>query len=252
MPIMLGSGPNVSRARRVPAWLFWFGLVAVVLLSTGSQAAPVDSMAGNWSSLTLSGNLGAFSPRLQEFRWLLMNQTRLRDDNPDAWRLYEDLLRSQLGYTVNPYASVWLGYVHEWHHQLGKAAFQESRPYGALQFDFPVAGFKAQSRTRLEQRINQVTGNVGIRLRQAFKLRLPLELVDPKLSVFVGDEVLGYLNTNTFGRTGFSENRALAGFSLQLTRVLDVDLGYLGQTQWKIGGDMVFTNNVYANVNCRF
>ncbi|MGX2040246.1 DUF2490 domain-containing protein [Methylocaldum sp. MU1018] len=238
--------------RRVPAWLFRLGLAAGMLLATGAQADSVESMAGNWSTLTLSGNFGDFSPRLQEFRWFLMNQTRLRDDNPDAWRLSEDLLRFQLGYDLNSYASVWLGYVNEWHHSLGKAAFQESRPYAALQFDFPIAGFKAQVRTRIEQRINRVTGNVGVRLRQALKLRLPLEFIDPKLSLYLGDEVFGYLNTNTFGPTGFSENRAMAGFGLKLTRRLSVDLGYLGQTIQKISGDVTLTHNVYANVSYRF
>jgi hypothetical protein len=159
------DGPTNSekpRPRRVPLWLFRLGLAAGILLATGAQADSVESMAGNWSSLTFSGNFGDFSPRLQEFRWLLMNQTRLRDDNPDAWRFYEDLFRLQLGCDINSYASIWLGYVHEWHHSLGKAAFQESRPYGALQFDFPVAGFKTRVRSRIEQWINRFTGNVDI------------------------------------------------------------------------------------------
>ncbi len=245
--------PGEFHARRFRARLFWLGLLAgTFLLAMGVQADSVDSMAGNWSSLTLSGNLGAFSPRLQGLRWAIIDQTRLRDDNPEAWRLNEDQFYSQLGYTINSHTSVWLGYVHDWHHSLGKAAYHESRPYQDLLFDFPIAGLKAKLRTRLEQRVNHATGHVGFRLRQMFTLQLPLKFIDPKLSLYVGDEVLGHLNANSFGPVGFGENRAMAGFSLQLNRQLGVDLGYLGQTIQEIDGDVLLTHNVNANVSYRF
>jgi hypothetical protein len=248
--------PQTGRLRSgnvyVRRFLSRLGLVTGALLSAGALADSVESMAGNWSSLTLSGGFGKFSPRLQEFRWVLIDQTRLRDDNPNAWHLNEDQFYAQLGYAINPYTSVWLGYVHDWHHSLGKAAYHESRPYQDLLFDVPVAKLKAKVRTRLEQRVNHVTGNVGIRLRQMFTFQLPLEFVDPKLSLYVGDEMLFHLNANTFGSTGFSENRAVAGFSLQLTRQLGMDLGYLGQYIQEIGGAVLLTHNVYANVSYRF
>lgn len=246
------ASPGTPETGRSKARRSWVCLVAGLLLSAGAPADSVESMAGNWSSLTLSGSLGGLSPGLQRWRWVLVNQTRLRDDNPDAWRLNEDQLYSQLGYAVNSYASVWIGYVHDWHHPLGKAVYHESRPYQDLLFDFPVAALKTRLRTRLEQRINHTTGDVGIRLRQLFTLKLPLEFINPKLSLYLGDEVLGYLNANSFGPAGFSENRAMAGFSLQLTRQFGVDLGYLGQYIKKIGGDVTLTHNVSANVSYRF
>ncbi|TRX00227.1 DUF2490 domain-containing protein [Candidatus Methylobacter oryzae] len=232
--------------------LDWIVLLAGSLLGTAAQAGSVENMAGNWSSLTLSGSLRAISPKFHQFRWILINQTRLRDDNPSAWRLNEDQFYAQMGYSVNSYTSVWLGYVHDWHHSLGKTAYHESRPYQDLLFDFPVARFKAKIRTRLEERVNQATGNVGIRLRQMATLQLPLVFIDPKLSLYAGDEVLCHLNANSFGATGFSENRAMAGFSFQFNRRLGMDLGYLGQTIQETGGDIVLTHNVNANLSYRF
>ncbi len=249
---IVSNALNNLRPHRLTTRLDWIVLLAGSLLGAAAQAGSVENMAGNWSSFTLSGKLGDFSPRLRGFRWTLINQTRLRDDNPSAWRLNEDQFYAQMGYSVNSYTSVWLGYVHDWHHSLGKTAYHESRPYQDLLFDFPVARFKVKIRTRLEERINQATGNVGIRLRQMATLQFPLVFIDPKLSLYVGDEVLCHLNANSFGATGFSENRAMAGFSFQLNRRLGVDLGYLGQTIQETGGDIVLTHNVNANLSYRF
>jgi len=243
---------NNLHFHKLPAKSAWFVLLAGSLWGATAQADSVQNMAGSWSSLTLSGKLGDFSPRLRGFRWTLINQTRLRDDNPAAWRLNEDQFYAQMGFSVNSYTSVWLGYVHDWHHSLGKTAYRESRPYQDLVFDFPVARFTAKIRTRLEERVNQSTGNVGIRLRQMSSLQFHLAFIDPKLSLYVGDEVLCHLNANSFGATGFSENRAMAGFSFQLNRQLGMDLGYLGQTIQETGGDIVLTHNVNANLSYRF
>lgn len=209
-------------------------------------------MAGNWSSLTLSGNLKDLSSSLDGFRWIVINQTRLRDDNPNAWRFTEDLLFSQLGYDITKYASVWLGYVHDWIHPLDRTAYQESRPYEDLMFVFPAGDLTIDSRTRLEQRINQTTGNLGVRLRQMFMLHQPLDFIDPSLSLYVGDEILGYLNANSFGPTGFSENRAMGGFNYKLTSQLAFDLGYLGQYARNNNASAIFTQNIFANVSYKF
>ncbi|BBL60864.1 DUF2490 domain-containing protein [Methylomonas koyamae] len=252
MSAIVSKALNNLRSHRLSARSAWLVLLAGCLLGTTAQAGSVENMAGNWSSLTLSGSLRAISPKFHQFRWILINQTRLRDDNPAAWRLNEDQFYAQMGFTVNSYASVWLGYVHDWHHSLGKTAYHESRTYQDLLFDVPITPFKAKIRTRLEQRVNQTTGNMGIRLRQMATLQFPLVFIDPKLSLYASDEVLCHLNANSFGATGFSENRAMAGFSFQFNRRLGVDLGYLGQTIQEAGGDIVLTHNVNANLSYRF
>ena len=221
-------------------------------LSLAAQP-PTNNMAGNWDSITLSGNLGDLAPALNGFRWLVMDQNRQRDDSPNGFRTSENLLFAQLGYDINPNASVWLGYVHDWIHPLDKLSYQESRPYeDFLWASFLMADLKFTSRTRLEERINQTTGNTGVRAREMLQLNYPLRFIHNDLSVYVGDEVLAYMNQNNFGKQGFSENRAFGGFGFQFTKQLGADLGYLGQYVVNTPGANIFTHNVQFNLRYQF
>ena len=223
-------------------------------LSQASQPG-TNNMAGDWISLTLSGSLGDLSPRLNGFRWLVMDQNRQRDDSSQGFRVSENLLFAQLGYDITPNASVWLGYVHNWIHPLDKPSAQENRPYQDFLWASTFSewgGLKFSSRTRLEERINQTTGNTGVRLRQMFQVNYPLRLIHNDLSVYVGDEVLGYLNQNNFGKTGFSENRAFGGLAFQFTKQLGADLGYLGQYVDNKSGSNLYTHNVQFNLRYQF
>jgi len=214
--------------------------------------AATDNMAGNWDSITLSGNLEDLSPALKDFRWLVMDQNRQRDDSSGGFRVSENLLFSQLGYALNQNASLWLGYVHDWIHPLDKPAFQESRPYEDFLWTSPFNDFKFTSRSRLEQRINQSTGNMGVRARQMFQVNYPLRFIHNDLGVYAGDEVLFYLNQNDFGKQGFTENRAMGGLTFQFTKELGTDLGYLGQYVANKAGANLFTHNIFFNIRYQF
>ncbi|MGY6274808.1 DUF2490 domain-containing protein [Methylomonas sp. MgM2] len=209
-------------------------------------------MAGTWNSITLSGDFEKMSPKLKDFHWLILEQARTRDDSSNGMRLSENLLFGQAGYSINKNASVWLGYMHDWLHPLDKQAFQENRPYQDFLWNSSFDDLKFTSRTRLEQRIREDTGNVGVRARQLFQASYPLKFIDNDLRVYAGDEVLCYLNENTFGRTGFSENRAFGGLSYQLTKQLGADLGYLGQFIDNKTGNNTFTHNVQFNIRYQF
>lgn len=107
------------------------------------------------------------------------------------------------------------------------------------------------SRTRMEERINQSTGDTGYRPRQFLQISHPLPFLDG-LSAYVGDEVFFYLNQNKFGKQGFSENRVLGGLSYQFNKQAGVDLGYLGQYISNTSSDNIFTHNLQANIRYRF
>jgi hypothetical protein len=215
------------------------------------QAATAN-MAGNWDSVTLSGSLGDLTPTLHDFRWLIMDQSRLRNDGPQGFRYSENLLFSQIGYALNEQTSVWLGYAHDWIHSLDKPSYQESRSYEDFLWNVPFGDLKFTSRTRLEQRIRQDTGDLGVRARQFLQLSHPLRFIHNNLSAYVNDEVFAYLNSNTFGPTGFSENRAAAGLAFQFIKQLGVDLGYLGQYVVGKPGNDLFTHNVQLNLRYQF
>jgi hypothetical protein len=210
-----------------------------------------NNMFGVWGSATLQGDFKALSPNLNKFNWLIMDQSRTRDDSPSGSRYSENLLFSQIGYQLNDNVSFALGYTHDWIHPLDKTAYQESRPYEDFVWNQKLEDFKFTSRTRMEQRINQTSGNTGYRARQLLQMSHPLPFMKD-LSAYVGDEVLFYLNQNNFGKQGFSENRVFSGLSYQFTPKLGADLGYMGQYVANTSGNNLFTHNLQANIRYKF
>ncbi|MFA5924885.1 MAG: DUF2490 domain-containing protein [Methylococcaceae bacterium] len=230
-------------------------VLSALLLAKTIPSFAVDQGTGNffgvWGSVTLQGDFKSLSPGLDKFKWQIMNQSRTRDDSPQGSRFTENLLFSQVGYQLNDNASLALGYVHDWIHPLDKTAYQESRPYQDFVWNQNIGDFKLLSRTRMEERINQTTGNTGYRPRQLLQISHPLPFMEG-LSAYVGDEVFFYLNQNKFGKQGFSENRVLAGLSYQFTPQFGTDLGYLGQYVDNISGNNLFTHNLQANLRYKF
>jgi Protein of unknown function (DUF2490) len=240
---------------------------STILLGTILILKPPLSFAGGpetindggiWGAVTLQGNFGALAPGGEKFLWTLMNQTRTRDDTPKGMRFTEDLIFSQFGYQLNSNASIWLGYTHDWintspdlHH-----SFEESRPYQDFLWNQKIGGdFNFMGRFRMEERINQNSSNgpqdTGVRARGLVQVSHPLKILDG-LSAYVGDEVLGYVNENHWGKQGFSENRIMSGLSYQMTPHVGMDLGYLGQYVDNITGNNLFTHNIQVNFRYKF
>lgn len=142
-------------------------------------------------TVKLQGDFKLLSPDLNKIKWVVMNQTRTRDDSPKGSRFFQDLLFGQVGYQVNNNVSLWIGYAHTWTSPLTKSSFQESRPYQDFVWKQDISTFKLVSRSRMEQRIRESTGNTGYRARQLLKISHPLPVMDG-LSVYVGDEVFLY------------------------------------------------------------
>jgi hypothetical protein len=107
------------------------------------------------------------------------------------------------------------------------------------------------SRSRMEQRIRETTGDTGYRARQLLKISHPLPLMNG-LSFYVGDEVLFYMNENDFGKKGFSENRIFSGLSYQATKKIGVDLGYIGQYVDSTSGKNTYTHNIQVYFRYNF
>lgn len=233
---------------RLLRWLAFTLLLAAV---SAAAIAGTDNMAGTWDSLTLTGSFGFIAPKYQKFHWTLIDQGRWRDDSSQGFRLNENLVWLQFGYDLTPHASLWLGYTHDWLHPLNKPSFHENRAYEDFLYNHPAGPFTFTSRTRLEQRVNQSSGDVGNRIRELVQLRYPFPF-NPKLSIYAGDEALVYLNKNSFGPSGFSEDRAFGGLSYKFTKHVSADLGYLGQYIVVKPGDDNFTHNVLVNVTYQF
>ncbi len=238
--------------------------------AVGINDQGTNNQYGVWGTLQMEGDFKAVSPSLSKFNWLIMDQSRTRDDNSAGTRLTENLLFGQVGYQLNTNATVVVGYVHDWIHtgisllpnqqtnpvqSPTNFSYQESRPYQDFVWRQALGNFGFMSRTRFEERINETSGDTGYRGRQLLQISHPLPIKN--LSAYLGDETLYYANQNSFGRQGFSENRALTGLSYQFTPAIGFDLGYLGQyvvqnTTVSANKNNLFTHNVQANLRFRF
>ncbi len=227
------------------------GTLLAIYHPTSVLAGGQDDMFGVWGAATLKGDFKALSPKLDKFHWLVMNQSRTREDSAQGSRFTENLLFSQIGYQFNKSASLWLGYTHDWIHPLNKASYQESRPYVDFVWNQPLGDFHFSSRTRFEDRINQTTGNEGYRSRQLLQVSHPLPFMDG-LSAYLGDEVMFYLNQTNWGKQGFTENRIFSGLSYQVSDHVGLDLGYMGQYVDNKSGNNLFTHNLQANISYTF
>jgi len=214
-------------------------------------AAGSEDIFGIWSKVKLQGDFKSLSPNLNKFKWAIINKTRTRDDSPKGSRFFQDLLSGQIGYQLNNNASLWLGYVHIWTSPLDDPSFQESRPHQDFVWNQDIGDFKLMSRSRMDQRIRETTGDTGYRARQLLKISHPLPLMHG-LSAYVGDEILFYMNQNSFGKKGFSENRIFSGLSYQVTKKMGVDLGYMGQYVDTISGKNLFTHNIQVILRHKF
>jgi len=58
------------------------------------------------------GDFKMLSPDLNKVKWVVMNQTRTRDDSPKGSRFFQDLLFGHVGYQLNNHLSLWVGYAH--------------------------------------------------------------------------------------------------------------------------------------------
>jgi hypothetical protein len=228
-----------------------FSVIYLAYLPMGS--ADTRNTEGTWDSVTLSGKLDALSPALRRFRWQILDQARFKDDSrQQGMRFSEDLLYVQIGYDLDNRCRIGLGYVHEWAQPLGKHAYEESRPYEEFIWMPKFYDARIKLRSRIEHRINQMTGNVGLRLRQMVQIDYPLHFIDSNLGVYLGEEALGYINTTKFGRTGFSESRTMAGLTYRFSRKVSVAFGYLGQFVVPISGENVFTHTVQMDLRYVF
>ncbi len=221
-------------------------LIIFVLSISTAHARSTNDMFGSWNSLILSGDFGTKS-----VKWQIVEQGVWRDDSPEGLRLFDDNLFAQIGYNTGQYSSVWIGYLHDWIHPLGKPAFQESRPYQDYLWIHPVWNGRFSVRTRFEERINQDTGDIGVRVRETLQVNYPLAAVKD-LGVYVGGDVFFYFNQNSFGPTGFHEARAAAGFTYNLNQHLGIDLGYLGVAIITTGKSDIFSHNLQVNLRYNF
>jgi hypothetical protein len=195
---------------------------------------------------------GRFAPRdepLGALRWWLDVQPRWLGDGD---RYDTTLLRPGLGWALDERVTAWAGYAWIQVDPVGVAPFDENRVWQQVTWNVPVEGFTLLSRTRLEQRFIEGSGDTGWRFRQFVKATLPLS---PDGDVFASayDEIFHDIDDTAWGqRQGLRQNRAFAGLGWRFDpeRNWSLEVGYLNQWLDRPGEDAmnhILSINVFMN-----
>jgi len=237
MPGLAGRG-NVgqnapARVEVVPMWSRAFSLLSalvLVLLGLGTgEAFASDPSEGDeiWALAALQGGLGFLHPQLDRVKGYLEFQSRWRSFGESFETAF--LPRFALGYALTDQLTVYAGHAVILWDPAQKKPYTEQRPWQQLTWNLPVTGFTLQSRTRLEERIQQ--DNVGMRLREFVKATVPLPGLE-RVYAAVYDEMFFDLDDTPWGqRRGFRQNRAFAGagFRVDAAKHVALEAGYLNQ-----------------------
>ena len=226
-------GAMISMARG-SSFLLWLGLGGAAL--SGQLAAQTRDDGGLWLMWFGHGRLGAADSALGDWRWWADAQPRWLGEGD---RYDTTLLRPGLGYAFDSRTTLWAGYAWIESDPVGREAFVEQRAWQQLTWNAPVEGFTLLSRTRLEERFVEGRGETGWRLRQLFKVTVPVS-GDGDLFVSAWDEVFHDLHDTDWGqRRGLRQNRAFAGLGVRLSEQHNwtLEVGYLNQWLNRPGTD---------------
>jgi len=196
------------------------------LLSSPVMADINDNQT--WGNVTAVGSLSSLNSALKNFKYWAEFQGRFGDNTS---RFSQAIIRPGIGYVINPTTSVWLGYalVHT-AEPFSKATFNERRIWQQLSLNDKFSFGTASSRTRLEERLVPSLGDdTSLRLRQMFKIWVPLTAA-PAYSLVASDEYFLNLNNSDWGpRRGFDQNRAFIGMGYDFDKEIKAEIGYMNQ-----------------------
>jgi len=157
----------------------------------------------------------------------------------DASRLGQLLLRSGVGYKLNDKTSVVVGYAYIFTDPVGPASSNEHRIWQQLSFNIfgDGKGTTLKGRSRLEQRIFEGSGDLGVRFRQQLNLSVPLN--DKLRAVFYTEPFITFNTTNIGQRDGLNVWRNFAGLSFPISKNISLSPGYLNQYVPLVGEDRI-------------
>lgn len=206
-----------------------FLFTSFIMLSHSVARAQENDLNG-WGVITSSIDTGE-----KTFIWL---EAQPRFTN-DISRLGQLLLRTGVGYKVTDKTSVVLGYAYIFTDPAGPASSNEHRIWQQLSFNIlgDGKGVTLKGRSRLEQRIFEGSGDVGVRFRQQLNLSVPLN--DTLKAVFYTEPFITLNTTNIGQRDGLNVWRNFAGLSFPISDNVSLSPGYLNQYVPRIGEDRI-------------
>lgn len=190
-------------------------------MTIGGVRAETDDDGGGWLSVNAQGKLPA-----DGFNWHTDLQFRWRDSGQEFDQF---IVRPAVFYKFSDRSSVWLGYANGHTRTLRSGTVEEHRIWQQFSYSDKIGAFILQSRTRLEQRSFDTGDDIGQRLRQMFRVSMPM-VQAPKFSLIGWNEVFISLNDTDWGaRSGFDRNRAFLGVGYSASAKFRLETGYLNQ-----------------------
>jgi len=201
--------------RLVPA------LAAMCLLPTVA-AAQTDHDAQGWLNITVQGPI--------HDRLIYFAEVQPRIGN-DLSRLDALLLRPAIGWQVSPRVAVYQGYARVVSPVDGARDRAEHRPFQQVTWFLPQAPVaEIQSRTRLEQRWRNDSGQMGLRLREMIRAERAFAASGEGVRALVSTELFWALKDTDWGnRAGFDQIRTFAGVEVPIAGRSTAEIGYLNQ-----------------------
>jgi hypothetical protein len=197
------------------------------------RSNPVEDF-NTWVHVSVTGTL--FPDESSGSRWRYIIDSPNRFGN-DARKYSQGVARAGLGYNLNSRWSVWAGYSYS-HTDIPytRVPFGEHRAFQQLLWTGRTGRFALGARLRLEERFPETGRDMGLRLRQQFRISHPVGR-STWLSWVVWDEVFLNLNRTDYGaRRGLDQNRAFAGLGWKWSDTLRTEAGYMHHFNRRPGG----------------
>jgi len=188
----------------------------------GGALAQTDHDGQAWVNLTVQGPI---HDRLIYFAEV---QPRF---GGDVTRLDTLLLRPAIGWQVSPRVAVYQGYARVISPVDGGRDRAEHRPFQQVTWVLPSRpGTELQSRTRLEQRWRNDSGQMGLRLREFVRGEAAFTRDGTGVRALVSAELFWALKDTDWGnRAGFDQLRTFAGVEVPIFGRSTAEIGYLNQ-----------------------
>lgn len=200
-------------------YLYLISLILCIFVA--NLHAEVEEDGAFWINLNAQGKLP-----LENLNWYAEYQPRWRQEGK---HLDVSILRPAIYYAVNQNTSIWLGYANVRFHPSGRSSREENRLWQQFLYKFePIDNVFMQSRTRFEQRHFENASDTGYRLRQLFRVSVPLNR--SPYSLVLWDEYFIHVNDTDWGAVrGFDQNRTFLGVNTKINQQVALEVGYLNQ-----------------------
>lgn len=186
-----------------------------------AEVEEVEEDGAFWINMNAQGKLP-----VDNLNWYAEYQPRWRQEGKhfDA-----SILRPAIYYAITQNASLWLGYANVRFHPAGRSSREENRLWQQFLYRFePIDNVFMQSRTRFEQRHFENASDTGYRLRQLFRVSVPITA--SPYSFVLWDEYFIHMNDTDWGSVrGFDQNRAFIGINTKINQQVALEVGYLNQ-----------------------